>query len=134
MDNKVLSLHYKLQFIILFVCLVFFFVPLENFSIIWRRHHCRRRATDFGLCSTPKSIEQWGFFSVPLLLWHGASVYIGHLWGPVVLTPTAKRLAVELSLPVLTTWDCRCLDSNTQPSACEANALTDCATAAVSIH
>ena len=31
-------------------------------------------------------IEQWGFFSVPHLLWHGASVYNGHLWGPVTLT------------------------------------------------
>ena len=80
-----------------------FFVPLENFSLIWRRHHCRRRAANFDLCSALMVIEQWGFFSVPHLLWHGASVNNGHLRGPVTLTPIAERLAVELSLPVLTT-------------------------------
>ena len=44
---------------------------------------------------------QWEFFSVPHLLWHGASIYDGHLLGPVTLTPVAERFAVELSLPVL---------------------------------
>ena len=34
------------------------------------------------------------------ILWHGASVYNGHLRGPVTLIPIAKLLAVELSLPV----------------------------------
>ena len=29
----------------------------------------------FDLCSALMSFEQWGFFSVPHLLWHGASVY-----------------------------------------------------------
>ena len=29
------------------------------------------------------AIEQWGFFSMPHLLWHGTSVYNGHLRGPV---------------------------------------------------
>ena len=49
------------------------------------------------------AIEQWTsrFFSVPHLLRHGASVYNGHLWGPVTLTPFAERLAVDLSQPVL---------------------------------
>ena len=28
------------------------------------------------------AIEQWGFCSVPHLLWHGVSVYNGHLPGP----------------------------------------------------
>ena len=51
------------------------------------------------------------------------SVYNSHLREPLVLTPVAERLAVELSLPVLTTED-----SNTQPSACEANVLTHCVT------
>ena len=45
----------------------------------------------------------WRFFSVLHLRWHGASVYNGHLRGPVTLTPNAERLAVELSLPVFTT-------------------------------
>ena len=50
------------------------------------------------------AIEQWGFFNVPHLLWQGQTVYIGHLRGPVTLTPIAERLSLELSLPVLTTW------------------------------
>ena len=90
----------------MFVCLEFF-VPFENFSLIWRRHHCRRRAANFDLCSAllvRLGIEQWEFFSVPHLLRHGASVCYGHLRGPVTLTPNAERLAVELSLPVLKTW------------------------------
>ena len=53
-----------------------------------------------------------------------ATVYNGHLRGPVTLTPVPKRLAVELSLPVLATYVCRGWDSKPQPSCCEANALT----------
>ena len=37
---------------------------------------------------------------MPRLLWHGTSVYNGHLWGRVILAPVSKRLVVELSLPV----------------------------------
>ena len=71
------------------------------------------------------------FFSVQHLLWHGASVCNGHLRGLVTLTPIAELLAVELSLPVFTTKVYRGWDSNTQPSACVANTLTHCTTAAV---
>ena len=42
-------------------CFVFcfgFFVPLENFSIIWRRHLCRWRASNFDLSSALMAIEQ----------------------------------------------------------------------------
>ena len=42
-----------------------------------------------------------------------ASVYNGHLRGPVTLTLIAERLAVELSLPVFTTKVCPDWDSNT---------------------
>ena len=42
----------------------------------------------------------------------------------------AERFAVELSLPVLTTRVCLGWDSKTQHSACDANGLIDCATAA----
>ena len=41
------------------------------------------------------------------LLWHWASVYNGHLRGPVAITPFAECLAVDLSLPVFTTYVCR---------------------------
>ena len=118
---------------ILFVC-IGFFVPLENVWLIWRRDHYHWRATNFDLCSALIAIEQRGFFSVPHLLWNGASVYNDHLWGPVTLTPTAERLAAELSLAVFTTYVCPGWDSNAQPSACGANALTHCATAAASTY
>ena len=61
----------------------------------------------FDLCSALMVIENWGFFSVPHLLWHRPTLYYGYLRGPVTFTPVAKRLAVELSLPVLTTEVCR---------------------------
>ena len=104
--------------------------PIENFSLIWRRHHYWFRAANFDLCSALEAIEQWGFFSVPHLLWHyWASVYNGHLRGPV--THTCCR---AFSNGTVTTrfFDLgRSWDSNTQPSACRANVLTHCATAAV---
>ena len=85
-----------------------FIVPLENFSLIQRCHHCRRRPAKFDLCSAVMAIEEWGFFYVPQLLWHGPTLYNGHLQGPVTLTPVAERLEVELSLhvPVFTTLVC----------------------------
>ena len=60
--------------------------PLENFSLIWRRHHCRWRATNFDLCSALMAIEQWGIFNVPHLLWHGQTLFNDHLRGPVIHT------------------------------------------------
>ena len=76
------------------------FSPTREFLNIWRRHHCRWRAANFDLCSALMAIEQWGFFNVPHQLWYGASVYNGHLRGPVTLTPIAEHLAMQLSLPV----------------------------------
>ena len=52
------------------------------------------------LYSTLVTIEQWGFFCVPHLLWHGPFM------------PIADLLAGELSQPVLTTWVCRDRESN----------------------
>ena len=82
-----------------FVCLV----SKSRFFFIWIRHHYRWLAANFDLHiyarhSWSLSYEQWGFFSVPHLLWHGAFVYNGHLRGPMTLTPIAERLAVELWL------------------------------------
>ena len=68
-----------------------------------RRQHYRWRAVNFDLCSALMANEQWQVFSVPHLLWHGASIYNGHLWGLMTLTPVSERLAVELSLPNFTT-------------------------------
>ena len=67
---------------------------------------------------TPRSflwIQCIPFFQVfQHLLCHGASVYNGHLWGSVTLTPVAERLAVELSLPVWTTM-CVCRQRGSNP-------------------
>ena len=80
-------------------------VLLENFHSYGHVTIADEGLVNFDLCSAlmHMAIEQWGFISVPHLLWHGASVYNGHLRGPMTLTPIAERLAVELSLPVFTT-------------------------------
>ena len=101
----------------LLVCLVFY-VPLKNFSLIWRHHdYGRWWAANFDSCSALMAIAQWRFFNVSHVhvLWHGAFVYNGDLRGLVINTPVAERLAVGLSLHVFTTKVCRGRDSNTQP-------------------
>ena len=60
-----------------------------------------------GLMLGTHGLEQWGFFSVPHLFWHGTFVYNVRLRGPVTLTLIAERLAAELSLPVFTTSSVR---------------------------
>ena len=88
----------------------------------------------FYLCSALVATEQRGFFSVPHLLWHGASVHDdGNLRGTVTLKPIGERFELELSLPVFTTKVCRCWDSNTQPSACGVNAPIQCPTTATNM-
>ena len=81
------------DWMVLFVCL-WILVPLKNFSLILRRHLYLWRTANFNLCSALMAIEQWGFFSMPHLTWHGASMYNG----PVTFTPIAEPLAVKLSL------------------------------------
>ena len=46
----------------------------------------------------------------------------------MTFTPVAERSLEGLSLPIFSTYACRGEDSNTQPSTCEVNALTDYAT------
>ena len=68
-----------------FLCVsLVLFIPLVNFSLIWRHHYNRRRAANFDLYSALMAMEQWGFFSMPHLLWHGIS---GVVVGLVPLTP-----------------------------------------------
>ena len=55
------------------------------------------------------------------------SVNDGHLRGPLTLTPVVKRLAVELSLPVLRLYR---LEFKHPTFRMRGNALTDCATSA----
>ena len=51
--------------ICLFVWLGFFWSHSRFFSLIWRRHHYRWRATHFDICSALMTIEQGRFFKVP---------------------------------------------------------------------
>ena len=137
-------------------CLFWVFRPTRKFSLTWRRHHYRWGAANFDLRSALSS-EQWGFWSVLHLLWHGDPIIkvisedpAAVIWpkycrygakhyiiinqsirGPVTLTPVVERLAGELPLPVFTTSVYRGWDLNTQTSACGENALTNCASAAV---
>ena len=89
----------------------------------------QRRAANFDLCLDSWPLSSEG--SLACNTYCGEASVHGHLRGPMKLTPFAERLAEELSLPVFTTSVCRDRDSNTQPSACRANILTNCATAAV---
>ena len=95
------GLNFKAGFDCLVVCLGLL-VPLEKFFHLFGDFY-RERATNFDLYSALMAIEQWEFFNVPHLLWHGQTLYKVHLQRPVILTPIAERLAEELSLPVLTT-------------------------------
>ena len=95
----------------LFVCLEFIF-PLENFLLIWRRHHYRWKPANFDLCSALMAIEQWGFFNVPHLLRHGPTVYNGHPEDPwhSYLLPSVWQWSCHYLF--LTTWVCRDRGSN----------------------
>ena len=62
----------------MFVCLVFY-IPLENFSLTLRHHHYRWRPSNLDLYSELLVIEQRRLFNVLNVLWHGVSVYNGHL-------------------------------------------------------
>ena len=60
------------------------------------------------------AIEQWGFFSMLHLLWHGAFVYNGHLRGPLTLASIAERLEVEENTPTNCAHNVyECLENNT---------------------
>ena len=59
------------------------FTPNKNFSLIYRRHNYRWKASNSDLWSVPTAIDQWRSLSVPHLLWNGASFYNSHpddLW------------------------------------------------------
>ena len=105
------QIYFTIFLFVLFDCLGFFLgggvYSYGDVSITGEWVHV------FDLYLALVAIEQWGFFSVPHLLWHGSSVYVGHLWGPVTLTSDVERLAVELSITVLMIYVCRTRGSNT---------------------
>ena len=82
-----------------FFCLCEVYRAIRDFSLTWSPlpvNGCKF----VYLCSALMIIEQWGYFNDSHLLWHGPTLYNGHLRGPVTLTPVAVCMAVELSLPI----------------------------------
>ena len=71
------------------------YVPVENFSLIWRRHRFR---------FLTYARHSWPFTSESSLSCHTYCPFFnGHLRGYVIITSVAERFAVELSIPVFTT-------------------------------
>ena len=92
-----------------------FFRPTREFFTHVKTSTLSVKGCKFWPNSTIMAIEQWRFFSVSHhLLWHGSSVYNGHLRGPGTLTPNAERL-VDLGLSRL--------GFEHQPSDCAAAAF-----------
>ena len=60
-----------------------FFCPIREFFTHMKMSPLPVKGCRFCLCSALTAIEQWRLFYVLHLLWHGASVYNGHLRGPV---------------------------------------------------
>ena len=97
-DHFYLKIKSSVYFVSLFVCLRLF-VPLENFSPIWRHHLAGE-----GLQILSYSRHSWPLSSEGSLACH---IYCdtGHPFlmviskEPVTLEPIAERLTVELSLP-----------------------------------
>ena len=70
------------------------------------------------------------FFSVPHLLWHGASLCNGHLWGSLTLTPVPEHLSVDMSLPFFNDLGLSRLGFEHPAFRLQGQPLTHCATAA----
>ena len=102
-----------------------FFVPLENFSLKWRRHNCRWKAANFDLCSSlidhilnsNGSLEFHTYRDMghPFIMAIFEDPWHSHLL-PSVLKWSSHYLFFLIQV-------CLGLDSNTQPSAFEAHPL-----------
>ena len=108
-DNSVLIIYQLLPIVTVifdyqFVCVSLGVFFLRFSSNAKTSYTCGEKDTNLNLILI--AIEQWGFSKVPHLRRHGSTFYIGDLRGPVTLTHNTKGLAVELSLPVLTTLVC----------------------------
>ena len=97
--NVSLSANFYLLF-----CLGFF-VLLENFSLIWRRHHDGQGLQMFTYARHlwPLSREGEGSLACQSYCDTGHPLINVISEDPMTLTSIAERLTVELSLPVLTT-------------------------------
>ena len=96
------------------ICLLVFFVPLENFSLVWRCHHYQWGAANF-LYLALMAIEQRDFLRLPHLLgaplWHGT---FKDLWYTHLLSSVQQWSCHYLFQQLCN--NCCSWDSNTQPS------------------
>ena len=114
---------------VLCVCLEFF-VPLENFWLIWRRHNYRWRVAHFDLCSALIAIEQWGFLACHTYCDTGHSF---------IMVISEDPCHSHHLMPSVWLWSCHylfnylCLSrlGIQDPTFREGNTLTECATVAV---
>ena len=82
------------------VCLFVLGSHSRNFHLNMETSPLPVKCESFYLYSALIAIEKWGFFSVPHLLWLGASVYNGHLRGSVTLTLYCRAFCSG----AVTTW------------------------------
>ena len=104
----------------LFVCLLLFGVYRPNsmiIALVWRRHQYRWRSAN---SPWPCPLSSEGSLACHTFC------DTGHPFIMVISVDPCH--SNHKSLPVIETKVCRSWDSNTKPSACEANALTHCAT------
>ena len=71
--RKIRPYYIYSSFVCLFFRLFVIFRPIWEFFTHMETSQLLVKAANFDLCSALIAIEQWGFFSVPHLLWHGAS-------------------------------------------------------------
>ena len=95
------------------VCLGYF-VPLENFSFIWRRHHCRLRAGNYYLWLAFTAIEQWG------LNFYLCTVFLIEMWILFTSKPCLKHTEWEWSLYCLVCfWYANFIEMKKRPDSVE---------------
>ena len=86
------------------------FCPSLEFSLMRRRHPCQCRAENLHFCSTLMAFEQWEFFSMPHLRWHGTSVcHLQDLWNSQL---SRKAFYIEVVISCFNALVCRDRVSN----------------------
>ena len=108
MKNSALAAVSKNNVLLFHWCMYSFSNQSCKFLLIKWRHHYHRRDSNFDQ------------YSAPHLMWHGSSVYNGHLQGPV--TPACTFCRALGSGAVTTCF--KDLQIKPQSLACEANALS----------
>jgi hypothetical protein len=67
---------------------LFVLLPVKNFSLIFRHHHCQWRAANSDSCIAlkPCACSSEGYFTCKKLSWHRTSVFMVKTKRPAILT------------------------------------------------